>query len=64
MSKYDYDEMDSLEEVIRIKDKLSLGYLQIGVDGSVAAIDFGRSVTADELQLLVDLMRKIEREEL
>lgn len=49
MSKYDYDEMDSLEEVIRIKDKLSLGYLQIGVDGSVAAIDFGRNVTADEL---------------
>lgn len=64
MSKYDYDEMDSLEEIIRIKDKLSLGYLQIGVDGSVAAIDFGRNVTADELQLLVDLMRKIEREEL
>ena len=64
MSKYDYDEMDSLKEVIRIKDELSLGYLRIDVDGSVSAIDFGRSVTADELQSLVDLMRKIEREEI
>lgn len=64
MSKYSYEEMENLTEINQLKDDLSLGYLRINTDGSISAIDFGRDVTADELQAIVDLMRKIERDEL
>lgn len=64
MSKYSYEEMENLTEINQLKDILSLGYLRINTDGSISAIDFGRDVTADELQTIVDLMRKIERDEL
>ena len=58
--KYSYDDLEESKSLSKLKRELSLDMIKVNPDGSLSGLIMGRDISADELQQVVNVLRKIK----